>query len=102
MTGRHDGIRLTVPNQVHRDQDRGVLLLAQGERRVLVHRDDLRGVDDRDVGRHRPADGPDGRLVADQDQPIVGMAPGVIKGARDDLRNTMIAAHRVDRDTDAA
>ena len=40
-------------DEVRRDEDRGVLLLAQGERRVLVHPDDLAGMHDRDVRRQR-------------------------------------------------
>ena len=42
----------------------------------------------------------DDRLVADQDDPVLGMGPGVIEGAGDDLGRTVIAAHRVDRDAD--
>ena len=55
MTGGHDGVGLTATNQVHGHQDRRILLLAQGERRVLVHGDDLRGMNDRHVGRHGSA-----------------------------------------------
>ena len=53
MPGGHHGVRLAALDQVHRDEDRGVLLLAHGERRMLVHADDLGGVDDRDVRRQR-------------------------------------------------
>ena len=48
-----------------------------------------------------PPRGPDGRLVADEDQSIVRVAPGMVEGARDDLGDTVVAAHRVDRDADA-
>ena len=49
MTGGHDGVGLAAPDEIGGDEDRGVLLLAQGEGRMLVHLDDLRGVDDRHV-----------------------------------------------------
>ena len=42
VAGGDDGVGLAAPDQVHGDEDRRVLLLAQGERRVLVHADDLR------------------------------------------------------------
>ncbi len=41
VAGRDDGVRLTVSDEVDRDQDRGVLLLAEGECRMLIHADDL-------------------------------------------------------------
>ena len=43
----------------------------------------------------------DDRLVADEDDPVLGVGPGVIEGARDDLGGTVVAAHRVDGDADA-
>ena len=43
----------------------------------------------------------DRRLVADEDDPILGVGPGVVEGAGDDLRRAVIAAHRVDRDRNA-
>ena len=67
---------------------------------MLVHPDDLAGRDDRDVRREVAGDAPDDRLVADQDDLVLGMGPGVIDRAGDDLGRTMIAAHRVDRDAD--
>ena len=60
VAGRHDRVGLAPPDEVHGDQDRGVLLLAQREGRMLVHPDDLRGVDHRDVRRVEPVAG-DGR-----------------------------------------
>ena len=42
--------------------------------------------------------GADRRLVADQDQPVVGVTPGMVEGAGDDLGHAVVAAHRVDRD----
>ena len=42
------------------------------------------------------------RFVADEDQPVVGVAPGVVEGTRNDLGDAVVAAHRVDRDTNAA
>ena len=68
---------------------------------MLVHLDDLRGVDDRDVGRQRAGDPAERRLVADQDQPVVGMGAGEVEDARDDLGGAVVAAHRVDGDADA-
>ena len=41
-------------------------------------------------------------LVADEDHPVLGVGPGVIEGAGDDLLRAVIAAHRVDRDRDPA
>ena len=67
---------------------------------MLVHADDLAGVDDRHVGRQDAADRADDRLVADEDEPVLGMGAGVIERAGDDLRGTVIAAHRVDGDAD--
>ena len=51
-------------------------------------------------GGSSPGDGPDRRLVTDQDHLILGMGARVVQGARDDLRRAVIAAHRVDRDAD--
>ena len=56
--------------------------------------------DDRDVGREVAGDAPDDRLVADQDDPVLGVRPGVIEGAGHDLGRAVVAAHRVDRDAD--
>ena len=41
VTGGHDSVGLAAPDEIGSDEDRGVLLLAQGEGRVLVHLDDL-------------------------------------------------------------
>ena len=41
VAGGHDRVGLAAPDEVGGDQDRGVLLLAQRQRRVLVHADDL-------------------------------------------------------------
>ena len=38
------------------------------------------------------------RLVADEDQPILGVRAGMVDGARHDLGRAVVAAHRVDRD----
>ena len=45
VTRGDDGVGVAPPDEVHGDEDRGVLLLAQGHRGMLVHLDDLRGVD---------------------------------------------------------
>ena len=100
VTGGHDRVGLAALDEVDGDEDRRVLLLAQGQRGMLVHPDDLAGVDDRDVGREVAGDAADRRLVTDEDHPVLGVRPGVVEGARDDLGRTVIAAHRVDRDAD--
>ena len=46
------------------------------------------------------ADRADDRLVADEDEPVLGVGAGVIERAGDDLRRAVIAAHRVDGDAD--
>ena len=48
-----------------------------------------------------PGDPADDRLVADEDEPILGVRAGVVEGARDDLGRAVVAAHRVDGDADA-
>jgi hypothetical protein len=65
---------------------------------MLVHPDDLRGVDDLDVRRQIAGDRPNRGLVTDEEQPILGMGAGVIEGAGNDFGRSMVAAHRVDRD----
>ncbi len=63
---------------------------------------DLGGVDDRDVGRQRrPASGRDARLVADEDDVVLGVRARVGERAGDDLLGAVVAAHRVDGDADA-
>ena len=42
VAGGHDRVGLAALDEVHRDEDRGVLLLAERQRGVLVHADDLR------------------------------------------------------------
>jgi hypothetical protein len=77
----HDRVGLAPLDQVHRDDDRGILLLAQGHRGVLVHADDLGRVDDRDVGREIAGESADGGLVSDEDHPVLRVRSGVIEGA---------------------
>ena len=48
-----------------------------------------------------PAMGPRGRLVTDEDEPVVGVGAGESQDAGHDLGGTVVAAHRVDRDADA-
>ena len=60
VAGGHDRVGLAVADELRRDEDRRVLLLAQRERRVLVHADDGSGVDDADVGGQRAGDRADG------------------------------------------
>jgi hypothetical protein len=72
VTRGHDRVRPAVPDEVAADDDRRVLLLAQGERRVLVHLDDLARRDDVDVGRERAGGGcRDARRVADEEDAIL-------------------------------
>ncbi len=104
VTGGHDGVGLAAPDEVGGDEDRGVLLLAQGEGRMLVHLDDLRGVDDRHVrsGQRRAGDLHDRGPVADEDHVVRRVLRGVAEGAVDDLLGGVVATHRVDRDADPA
>ena len=100
MARGHDRVGFAALDEVDRDDDRRVLLLTKGERGMLVHADDLAGLDDRDVGRQHAPDRADDRLVADEDEPVLGVGASVIERAGHDLGRTVIAAHRVDRDTD--
>ena len=59
VTGGHDRVGLAAPDEVGGDEDRRVLLLAQRQRRVLVHPDDLARVDDPDVRRQVAGDAAD-------------------------------------------
>ena len=99
---RDDGIGFAVLHEVRRDEDARVLLLAQGQRRMLVHADDLAGVDDPDVVRERSR-----RCFATTAwSPTrmtwsAGWRTGEVEGARDDLGGTVVAAHRVDGDAHA-
>ena len=100
VAGRHDGVGLAAPDEVRGDEDRRVLLLAQRQRRMLVHADDLgsRGRSGRwPAGRRRCRGrsprhrrGSRGRRVA----------AGEVEGAGDDLGRAVVAAHRVDGDAD--
>ena len=102
VAGGHDRVGLAALDEVHRDEDRRVLLLAQGERRdARPCRSPARRGRSRRWPAASPAIAADRRLVADEDDPVVGMAPGVVEGARDDLGRPVVAAHRVDRDADA-
>ena len=96
VTRGDDRVRLAAPDEVHGDQDRGVLLLAQGEGRMLVHADDLGRGHDRDVGGQVRRDPTDDGLVTDQDDLVGGVAQRMIDGAGDDLGWAVIPAHRVD------
>jgi len=96
----HDRVGLAPPDEVHGDQDRAVLLLAQREGRVLVHADDLGRRHDRDVGREVRRQVGDHRRVADQQQPVSGVLDRIGEGTRDDLGGTVIPAHRIDGDAD--
>ena len=73
VPGGDDGVGLAALDQVDRHEDRGILLLAQGQRGMLVHADDLGGLDDRDVVPAAAGEGGDDRLVADEDQPVGGV-----------------------------
>ena len=97
----HDRVGLALPDEVRGDEDRRVLLLAQGHRRVLVHADDLGRVDDADVRGARRREALDRGGVADEDDGVVGMRVRVGDGARHDLGRAVVAAHRVDRDPHA-
>ena len=87
-----------------RDEDRRVLLLAQREGGMLVHADDL---DPACTMRTLAGSGAGDRRgwspsSTDEDQLDRRVAAGEVEGARDDLGRAVVAAHRVERDADAA
>ncbi len=100
VTGGDEGVGLAVPDEPKSDDDRGLLLLAGGPRRLFVHGDDLRRVDDSDgvgpgvvVGQL----GLDRVLRPDEgdSQPRIAGGPA---GALDDGCRSVVAAHRVEGD----
>ena len=102
VPGGHDRVGLPAPDEVRGDEDRGVLLLAQGERGLLVHVHDLGGVDGADVRGAVAQVRRENLVGADEDDGVLGMGSRVGEGARDDLGGAVVTAHRVDRDPDAA
>jgi hypothetical protein len=103
VTGGDHGVGPAALHQVAGDEDRGILLLAERERRMLVHLDDLAGGLDRHVGRKGdPGHGRDPLGHADEDHLVVGILGGVEEGARHDLFGGVVSAHRVDRQADPA
>jgi hypothetical protein len=103
MARGHDGIGQPVANEAHADVDRGIALPANGGRGMLVHVDDLAGVDDPDVARRGALGGdraPNELLVADEDDLLVRVLAGMEKGALDRLGGPVVAAHGIDRDPD--
>ena len=98
----HHGVRASVPDEVTRDGDRRVLLLAQGEGGMLVHLDDLARRDDLDVRRQLARDLRDPRAVTHEEDVVLGMGPGVIESAGNDLGRAVVATHRVDREANPA
>ena len=69
---------------------------------MLVHSDDLGRMDDLDVMREVAGDRSDRGLVTYEEDLVLGVGAGVVEGARDDLRRSVIATHRVDGDRNAA
>ena len=69
---------------------------------MLVHPDDLGRVDDLDVRRQGAGERTDRRLVAYEEDPVLGVGSGVVEGPWDDLGRAVIATHRVDGDRNAA
>ncbi len=100
VTGAHDGVGISALDHVDGHEDGRILLLAKRQRRMLVHPDDLAGMDDRDVGGKLARDPANDRLVTDEEELVLRVRPRMIEGAGHDLRGTVIAAHRVDRDAD--
>jgi hypothetical protein len=95
VAGRDHGVGLAAADELAGDEDRGVLLLPQRERRVLVHLDDLAGRDDRDVRRQLTGRRPDRGLGADEEDMVLGMRTGVVEGPGHDLYRPVITPHRV-------
>jgi len=103
VPGADDGVGAAPLDELAGDEDRGVLLVAEGPRRMLVHLDDLAGgLDGHVAGQAARGEGRDPVRVADQDQLVVGCLAGVEQRAGHDLHGGMVAAHRVDRDADPA
>ena len=100
VAGGHHGVGLAAPDEVAGDEDRGVLLLSQGQGRVLVHVDDLRCRHDVDVRWEGPGDRTDAGFVADEQDPVLGVSARMVERAGHDLVRSVIAAHRVDREPD--
>jgi hypothetical protein len=98
----HDRVGPPDLDEVARHRDRRVLLLAQGEGGVLMHLDDLARRNDLDVRRELARDLGDPRAVADEQHAILGMGPGVIERAGNDLGRPVVATHGVDRERDPA
>jgi hypothetical protein len=103
VTGGDHGIGPAALHELAGDQDGRVLLLAERERRMLVHLDDLARGLDRHVGREGdPGHGRDPLGRADEDHLVVGVLRGVEEGAGHDLVGSVVSAHRVDRQPDPA
>ena len=73
VAGGDEGLRAALLHEVGCDEDRRVLLLAERLRRMLVHPDDLGGVDDLGVRRELARDRSDGVGVTDEEDSVLRM-----------------------------
>ena len=90
---RHDGADVAPRRGSAGGEERAVALVTGGVRRLLVHPDDLRRVDDLEVGRERLD------LLARPEQDRLDVGRHRFTRARDHLARRVIAAHRVDGDS---
>ena len=102
VAGAHHGVGLALLHEVHGARDGGIALAAQGERGVVLHVHDLRGVDELDaavVAADALQFRLDAGVVADQEEAVetVVFAQGQ-RGALDDVGRGEVAPHRINGD----
>ena len=99
VAGRDDRLDLAGGHQPPASGDRVVPLLPQGLDRLLLHADDLAGVDDRQAVARGVGGlgqlGLDPLAVADQHDGQLGLVAHRLDGSRDDRAGSEIAPHRV-------
>ncbi len=101
VPGGDDRVRLAVADQLGRDHDRAALLAHQRPGRVLVHPDELWGMDRAHVARPLPEQRGHQRLVANEDHLVVRVRPRVGERPGHHLRGAMVAADGVHGDAHA-
>jgi hypothetical protein len=69
---------------------------------MLVHCHDFRGVHDFHVRRERAGNAAERVRIANQEEVILRVRPGVVEGAGDDLCRPVVTAHGIDRDRDTS
>ncbi len=95
VPGGHDRGRVPLADRAAGGEHRASALLARGIGGLLVHLDDVGGVDDLQAMRQRLE-----RVAAPEKDRLDGVGSCRVR-ARDDLLRGPIAAHRVDRDPDS-